>query len=120
MFPGPQVLRARVSATRADRSDGTAHPSILFFSVSGDYYGAPRSLFLLATGLKSKGVPVQVAVASEGLLAEKLRAAGIRVWIAPTNPYAGAPVTASYFARLIGKVIRRLRWGFWAGEVILR
>lgn len=112
----PHVSRVPGPTSSGDSPDEKSYPSVLFFSSSGDYYGAPRSLFLLATGLKSKGVSVQVAVPSDGVLADKLRSADIRVWVGPTDPYLALPAGSSRLA----KVIRRLRWAMWAVSVILR
>ena len=114
--PQPHVVAQPSPSTRGDTADSKSYPSVLFFSSSGDYYGAPRSLFLLATGLRSRGVSVQVAVPADGVLADKLRSAGIRVWVGPCDPYLTSPVGSSRPA----KVIRRLRWGIWAVSVILR
>src|SRR5690242_6218831 len=99
----PQISRVPSPSGPGDSLDEKSYPSVLFFSSSADYYGAPRSLFLLATGLKSKGVSVQVAVPGEGVLADKLRSAGIRVWVGPSDPYLASPVGSSRLAKVIDR-----------------
>lgn len=92
---------------------------ILFFSAAGDYYGAPRSLHLLVAALHARGELVQVAVAAEGALADRLRADGIRVWVSPVDPY-GPTGPSSRLKAALPKLARRVRWGLWAGQTILR
>jgi glycosyltransferase involved in cell wall biosynthesis len=113
----PYLDRTKAAESRAD-TEPARHP-ILFFSAAADYYGAPRSLHLLVSALQARGEPVQVAVAANGTLAERLRADGVRVWVSPVDPY-GPTKSARRLPAAVRKLTGRVWWGFWAGQTILR
>lgn len=93
---------------------------ILFISPAADYYGAPRSLYLLVAALRSGGERVEVAVARNGVLVDRLRAEGVPVWISPADPYGPATSPAGHGVAVLRKLLLRVRWGLWAARTMVR